>query len=63
MNLYNKINNILLKEFDLTYGELLCDIPKKLVFHGSFDLKNNRSNVYSYYQKQKDRLAQRSLKI
>ena len=26
-------------------GEQLCDIPKKLVFHGSFDFKNNRPNV------------------
>ena len=26
-------------------GEQLCDIPKKLIFHGSFDLKNDRPNV------------------
>jgi len=29
----------------LSDGEQLCDIPKKLIFHGSFDLKNDRPNV------------------
>ena len=43
-------------------GEQLCDIPKKLVFHGSFDLKNKRPNVLLLLPKTKGPIGIKNFK-
>ena len=43
-------------------GEQLCDIPKKLVFHGSFDLKNDRPNVLLLLPKTKGPIGIKNFK-
>ena len=43
-------------------GEQLCDIPKKLVFHGCFDLKNDRPNVLLLLPKTKGPIGIKNFK-